>query len=127
MVICCHVCAHPPAVCAYGRVGSCTGAGVQAAKKSVFKILDRHSKIDPFDDRGLKPSSIEGRVDFVNVSFKWVYHCDHGVSPGLVRVCTRACLCACVSRVVCPLNHYPYGVWSGIQAGPMTQYCATCP
>jgi hypothetical protein len=44
---------------------------LQAAKKSVFKILDRISSINPFNEEGLKPSTITGRIEFVNVSFRY--------------------------------------------------------
>ncbi len=51
----------------------CVAGDGQAAKKSVFKVLDRVSAIDPFDEDGIKPTEVHGRIEFVNVSFRWVF------------------------------------------------------
>ena len=77
----------------------------------MFKILDRVSAINPFNEEGLKPSTVKGRIEFVNVSFKcvaqWWGLCtvfDHRLSsasphpPSLIQLRTLA-LPACYWQV----------------------------
>eukprot|EP01018_Ginkgo_biloba_P022723 Gb_08706 [translate_table: standard] len=41
------------------------------AVKSVFAILDRNSRINPDDEKGMKPDKIEGNVEVKNVDFAY--------------------------------------------------------
>ena len=50
-------------------LGDVTNA--KAAVNSVFALLDRKSKIDPFDTSGITPKSIIGKIEFQHVSFRY--------------------------------------------------------
>jgi ABC-type multidrug transport system fused ATPase/permease subunit len=43
----------------------------QAAKRSIFGMLDRLSAIDPFSSDGIRPVDVRGHIEFVNVSFSY--------------------------------------------------------
>ncbi|KAG6544499.1 hypothetical protein Mapa_014137 [Marchantia paleacea] len=42
---------------------------VKTAVNSIFKILDRKSEIDPYDQSGQKPDQVRGEIEFQHVSF----------------------------------------------------------
>lgn len=43
----------------------------QSAKRSIFALLDRKSKVDALATGGLRPTSIRGRIEFINVTFRY--------------------------------------------------------
>jgi ATP-binding cassette, subfamily B (MDR/TAP), member 1 len=43
----------------------------QEAKRSIFALLDRKSKVDPFEMGGLRPFNVRGRIEFRNVTFRY--------------------------------------------------------
>jgi ATP-binding cassette, subfamily B (MDR/TAP), member 1 len=43
----------------------------QEAKRSIFALLDRKSKVDPFETGGLRPFNVRGRIEFRNVTFRY--------------------------------------------------------
>ena len=43
----------------------------QAAVNSIFRLLDRKSKIDPFSEQGQKPSVLMGDLTFENIEFAY--------------------------------------------------------
>lgn len=58
---------------------------VQDAAASIFKIIDRKSKIDASSDDGMAPKKIEGNIEFQHVSFKYPARTD-------VQIFTNLCL-----------------------------------
>uniref|UniRef100_A0A0D9YRB9 MDR-like ABC transporter n=1 Tax=Oryza glumipatula TaxID=40148 RepID=A0A0D9YRB9_9ORYZ len=58
---------------------------VQDAAASIFKIIDRKSKIDASSDDGMAPEKIEGNIEFQHVSFKYPARTD-------VQIFTNLCL-----------------------------------
>ena len=50
-------------------LGDVTNA--KAAVNSVFALLDRQSKINPFDNSGITPTSIIGKIEFHHVNFRY--------------------------------------------------------
>lgn len=47
------------------------GRGCRQAAKTVFSIIDRKSKIDPFSTNGLHPDRLDGDICFDNVYFSY--------------------------------------------------------
>uniref|UniRef100_J3LCB2 MDR-like ABC transporter n=1 Tax=Oryza brachyantha TaxID=4533 RepID=J3LCB2_ORYBR len=58
---------------------------VQDAAVSIFRIIDRKSKIDASSDDGMAPEKIEGNIEFQHVSFKYPARTD-------VQIFTNLCL-----------------------------------
>ena len=58
-------------------------AQAKSAGGRAFKIIDRKSKISVEDDRGLKPDSIEGRIEFKDVKFAYPLKPDRLVLKGI--------------------------------------------
>uniref|UniRef100_A0A0E0JZ71 MDR-like ABC transporter n=1 Tax=Oryza punctata TaxID=4537 RepID=A0A0E0JZ71_ORYPU len=58
---------------------------VQDAAASIFRIIDRKSKIDASSDDGMAPEKIEGNIEFQHVSFKYPARTD-------VQIFTNLCL-----------------------------------
>jgi len=56
-----------------GQIAPCiaTFAEAKAAAADAFKIIDRKSKIDIENPAGLKPATIEGNIQFKNVTFAY--------------------------------------------------------
>jgi ATP-binding cassette subfamily B (MDR/TAP) protein 1 len=46
-------------------------SNAKPAVNSVFALLDRRSKINPFDTSGVVPKSIIGKIEFERVSFRY--------------------------------------------------------
>jgi ABC-type multidrug transport system fused ATPase/permease subunit len=71
----------------------------QAAKRSVFAILDRHSAINAVAMEGLRPATLHGRVEFVHVTFRceggdgsvWCFQTRTFPSPQLLAAVRRWC------------------------------------
>lgn len=55
--------------------------------QSVFELIDRKSKIDPFDERGLKPDSVVGNIRFENVHFSYPSRPDIQILKGFTLDC----------------------------------------
>lgn len=59
----------------------------KAAAKSVFRIIDRKSKIDSLGEQGLKPNSLIGHVRFENVYFNYPTRPDIKIMQGFSLEC----------------------------------------
>lgn len=59
-----------------------TFATAKGAAESVFNIIERHSPIDPMDQKGLKPTAVEGNILFENISFCYPARKDVRVLDG---------------------------------------------
>ena len=60
-----------------------------SAARSVFRVIDRKSKIDSLSEKGVKPSSIEGNIRFENVFFSYPNRPDVQVLNGFSLDCPR--------------------------------------
>lgn len=50
-------------------------AKAEVAKRSVFAMIDRESAIDPSSEGGQEITSIDGDIEFDNVTFAYVHIC----------------------------------------------------
>ena len=53
------------------------------ATKTVFRIIDLKSKIDPFSDEGLVPEKVNGDLRFENVHFSYPSRPEEKVLKGV--------------------------------------------
>ena len=75
-------------------------AKVKASVNSVFKILDRKSKIDASDRSGTTLETVKGDIEFQHVSFKYPTRPD-------VQIFRDLCLFVHSGKVNCTLTDQP--------------------
>jgi ATP-binding cassette subfamily B (MDR/TAP) protein 1 len=57
--------------------------------KSVFKIIDRKSKIDSLSEEGIKPDRVNGEIRFENVYFNYPNRPNVKILQGLTLDCKK--------------------------------------
>ncbi|KAJ2949205.1 hypothetical protein O0L34_g6150 [Tuta absoluta] len=76
-------------------------ASARGAGASIFQILDMVPTINPLLDRGLKPKSVEGKIEFQNVVFRYPARPNIIVLNGLSLVVHRGQCAALVGHSGC--------------------------
>jgi len=61
----------------------------KSAAKSVFRIIDRKSKIDSLSEEGLKPDHVNGEIRFENVYFNYPNRPNVKILQGLTLDCKK--------------------------------------